>query len=55
MKQQLQGTDTVVLGSEFNDARALTAALVERLEHSLADGKLELPSLPEVALKVRRA
>ena len=55
MKQQLQSTDTVVLGSDFNDARALTAALVERLEHSLADGKLELPSLPEVALKVRRA
>lgn len=55
MKQQVQGSDTVVLGSEFNDARALTAALVDRLEHSLADGKLELPSLPEVALKVRRA
>lgn len=55
MKQQAQGTDTVVLGSGYNDARTLTAALVERLERSLAGGQLELPSLPEVALKIRRA
>lgn len=55
MKQQAQGTDTVVLGSGYSDARALTAALVERLERSLSKGELELPSLPEVALKIRRA
>jgi HD-like signal output (HDOD) protein len=55
MKQQAEVTDTVVLGSGYNDARALTAALVERLERSLAGGDLELPSLPEVALKIRRA
>jgi HD-like signal output (HDOD) protein len=55
MNQQAQGTDTVVLGSGYKDARALTAALVERLERSLADGQLDLPSLPEVALKIRRA
>jgi HD-like signal output (HDOD) protein len=55
MKQPLQATDTVVLGNGYNDARALTAALVERLERSLAGGELELPSLPEVALKIRRA
>ncbi len=55
MKQQLRETDTVVLGTDYNDARALTAALVEKLESSLAGGELELPSLPEVALKIRRA
>ena len=43
------------MGTDYNDARALTAALVERLESSLAGGELELPSLPEVALKIRRA
>jgi HD-like signal output (HDOD) protein len=53
--KQLKETDTVVLGSGYNDARALTAALVEKLEESLATGALELPSLPEVALKIRRA
>lgn len=55
MKQQLRETDTVVLGTDYNDARALTAALVEKLERSLAGGELELPSLPEVALKIRSA
>jgi hypothetical protein len=30
MKQQLKETDTVVLGSGYNDTRAATAALVER-------------------------
>jgi len=55
MKQSQQATDTVVLGIDYNDARVLTAALVERLERSLAGGELELPSLPEVALKIRSA
>lgn len=55
MKQQLRETDTVVLGTDYNDARALTASLVEKLERSLAGGELELPSLPEVALKIRSA
>jgi HD-like signal output (HDOD) protein len=55
MKQQVCETDTVVLGSEYNDARALTTALVEQLERSLAERRLELPSLPEVALKIRKA
>jgi HD-like signal output (HDOD) protein len=54
MKQQLRETDTVVLGPDYNDARALTGALIENLERSLAGGSLELPSLPEVALKIRR-
>ena len=53
--KQAQESDTVILGSGYNDARALTAALVAKLEHSLAGGSLELPSLPEVALKIRRA
>lgn len=55
MKPQVPETDTVVLGSGYNGARVSTAALVERLERSLGAGQLELPSLPEVALKVRRA
>ncbi len=55
VKQQLEVSDTVVLGSGYNDARALMAALVENLERSLQGGQLELPSLPEVALKIRRA
>jgi HD-like signal output (HDOD) protein len=55
-KQQHQrDTDTVVLGSGYQESRAATAALVSRLERSLADRSLELPSLPEVALKIRRA
>jgi HD-like signal output (HDOD) protein len=58
MQRQRQNqieTDTVVLGTGYHEMRAATAALVSRLEHSLASGKLELPSLPEVALKIRRA
>ena len=33
----------------------MIAALVEKLDRSLQGGQLELPSLPEVALKIRRA
>ena len=55
MRQPLKETDTVVLGNGYNDARALTASLVAELERSLAEGHLALPSLPEVALKIRRA
>ena len=55
MKQQLEETDTVVLGSGYRGARAATVALVDRLERSLTGGALELPSLPEVALKIRSA
>ena len=58
MKSQQQAelaTDTVVLGAGYAGARAATAALVKRLEGSLAGGGLALPSLPEVALKIRRA
>jgi HD-like signal output (HDOD) protein len=55
MRQQLGETDTVVLGSRFADARTQTAALVAKLDRSLAERRLDLPSLPEVALKIRRA
>jgi HD-like signal output (HDOD) protein len=55
MRQPLEQTDTVVLGSRYGEARAATAALVAEIERSLAAGRLELPSLPEVALKIRRA
>src|SRR6185295_8419255 len=53
--EQQRDNDTVVLGSGYQEARAATAALVSRLERSLAERSLELPSLPEVALKIRRA
>ena len=53
--QQQPDTDTVVLGPGYHGARNATAALVARLESSLAEGSLQLPSLPEVALKIRRA
>lgn len=55
MNQHAATTDTVVLSPGYKDARAVTAALVEKLERSLAAGQLALPSLPEVALKIRRA
>ncbi len=48
-------TDTVILGTGYQEARATTAALVSKLDRSLAERALELPSLPEVALKIRRA
>jgi HD-like signal output (HDOD) protein len=51
----MRGTDTVVLDDEFALARAVSASLVAELDRSLATAKLELPSLPEVALKIRRA
>jgi HD-like signal output (HDOD) protein len=55
MAQQAEEADTVILDRGYSDARARTAALVERLERTLSAGALELPSLPEVALKIRRA
>jgi len=37
MKQQQRETDTVVLGPAYQEARSATAALVSRLERSLAE------------------
>jgi HD-like signal output (HDOD) protein len=51
----MQATDTVILGDEYAKAHGLVVALVAELERSLAANTLELPSLPEVALKVRKA
>ena len=55
MKQASNADDTVRLATDFGQARASTAALVEDLGRSLAEGDLKLPSLPEVALKIRSA
>jgi HD-like signal output (HDOD) protein len=56
MKQQHKlDTDTVVLGAGYQEARSTTEALIAELERSLAERRLALPSLPEVALKIRRA
>jgi HD-like signal output (HDOD) protein len=46
---------TVILGTEYTEARALCAGLVEEFDRSLAANNLDLPSLPEVALKIRKA
>ncbi|HLF11320.1 MAG TPA: HDOD domain-containing protein [Gammaproteobacteria bacterium] len=51
----MQGTDTVILGDDYGEARASSERLVAELSRCMADGKLELPSLPEVALKIRSA
>ena len=51
----MQATDTVILGDEYGKAHGLMVALVAELEQSVAGSKLALPSLPEVALKVRKA
>jgi HD-like signal output (HDOD) protein len=56
MKQAKSSADTTIIQtSEYNEARALSAALVEDLEQSLVEDELHLPSLPEVALKIRQA
>ena len=56
MKHQQQlATDTVVLGDDYVEARAVTAALVEELGRAVIERRLDLPSLPEVVLKIRKA
>jgi HD-like signal output (HDOD) protein len=55
MKHATSADDTVRLATDFGEARASITALVEELGRSLAQGNLELPSLPEVALKIRSA
>jgi HD-like signal output (HDOD) protein len=56
MKQRTQqvATDTVVLGADYAEERALIAGFVAELGESLEHKRLELPSLPEVALKIRK-
>ena len=56
MKPVASASDTTIVQSvEYNEARAISAALVADLDRSLADNDLKLPSLPEVALKIRNA
>jgi HD-like signal output (HDOD) protein len=56
MKQVSSAADTTIVQSvEYNEARAISAALVADLDRSLTDNDLNLPSLPEVALKIRNA
>jgi HD-like signal output (HDOD) protein len=51
----MQGTDTVILAEDYGRLRAAGDRLVAELDSSLVDNRLELPSLPEVALKIRKA
>jgi hypothetical protein len=46
---------TIVQSIEYNEARAISSALVADLDRSLIDNDLKLPSLPEVSLKIRNA
>jgi HD-like signal output (HDOD) protein len=55
MRQATNADDTVRLSADFGEARASSAALVEELDRSHQQGELKLPSLPEVALKIRQA
>src|SRR5215470_5152662 len=56
MKPAPSAADTTIVQSvEYNEARAISAALVADLDRSLTDNDLKLPSLPEVALKIRNA
>jgi HD-like signal output (HDOD) protein len=51
----MQGTDTVILADDYGRQRAAGANLVAELDRSLVEKRLQLPSLPEVALKIRKA
>jgi HD-like signal output (HDOD) protein len=55
MKPSVKTSDTVILGSDYRDARSTMESLVANLESALDQRNLALPSLPEVALKIRRA
>lgn len=55
MKHVASADDTVRMSADFASVRATGSALVEELERSLHEARLELPSLPEVALKIRKA
>ncbi|MDX1563379.1 MAG: HDOD domain-containing protein, partial [Gammaproteobacteria bacterium] len=48
-------TDTVILGPDYQTVRSAAQAFAAELERSVARDEIELPSLPEVALKIRRA
>jgi HD-like signal output (HDOD) protein len=50
MKPVASASDTTIVQSvEYNEARAISAALVADLDRSLAGNDLELPSLPEIS------
>ena len=54
-QQSLPATDTVVLDVGYKNVRTKTAVFVTELERSFTERRLDLPSLPEVALKIRKA
>ena len=56
MKKAASAADTTIIQTvEYSEARAISSDLVADLERTLADNDLHLPSLPEVALKIRNA
>jgi HD-like signal output (HDOD) protein len=51
----MESTDTVVLSDDYAAVRSAAEAFAAELEASLTEDGIDLPSLPEVALKIRDA
>lgn len=51
----MSNTDTVILTNDYTRARAAAHAFVDELQATLKDDGIELPSLPEIALRIRKA
>jgi HD-like signal output (HDOD) protein len=51
----MSNTDTVILADDYTQARAAAHAFVDELQATLKDDGIELPSLPEIALRIRKA
>ena len=49
----MESTDTVVLSDDYAAVRSATEAFSAELDASLSEDGIDLPSLPEVALKIR--
>ncbi len=50
-----QATDTVILGEDYPEVRAATLGFVTEISQDLSTDNLQLPSLPEIALRIRNA
>ena len=51
----MDATDTVILGSDYSRIRAQAANFAAELEACLTADEIDLPSLPDVVLKIREA
>lgn len=55
MLARMSTSDTVILGERHQAMRGAATAFVTELESTLTGDSVELPSLPEVALRIRQA